>query len=123
MRSKVKSIGSIIPFIIIIIAVGWFVYTRPAPPDVEESKSVNSQPRELKEPIDTIFTCRNAAQRELRTVDTSGNITSEEAKKEAELLTSCDKQMLFYRDQCQEDPSESYCADPALKGYFLVRNP
>jgi hypothetical protein len=123
MRSKVKSIGAIIPFIIIIIAVGLFVYTRPAPPDLEESKPVNSQPRELKEPIDTIFTCRNAAQRELRTVDTSGNISSEEAKKEAELLTSCDKEMLFYRDQCQEDSSESYCADPALKGYFLVRNP
>jgi hypothetical protein len=123
MRSKVKSIGAIIPFIIIIIAVGWFVYTRPAPPDVEESKSANPQPRELKEPIDTIFTCRNAAQRELRTVDTLGNNTSEEANRNAEFLSSCDKQMLFYRDQCQEDPSKSYCADPALKGYFLVRNP
>jgi hypothetical protein len=122
MRSKVKSIGAIIPFLIIIIAVGWFVSTRPAPTDHEESKSAISQPRELREPMDTIFTCRNAAQRELRTVDTLGNITSEEANRDAELLTSCDKQMLFYRDQCQEDPSESYCADPALKGYFLVRN-
>ncbi|MGI8833394.1 MAG: hypothetical protein ACR2IS_12285 [Nitrososphaeraceae archaeon] len=122
MRRKVKSIGSLIPFIIIILVAGWFVYTRPAPPDVEQSKSANSQPRELKEPIDTIFTCRNAAQRELRTVDTLGNITSEEANRNAKVLTSCDKQMLFYRDQCQEDPSESYCADPALKGYFLVRN-
>jgi hypothetical protein len=122
MRSKVKSIGAIIPFIIILIAAGWFVFTRPAPIDHEESKSAVSQPRELREPMDTIFTCRNAAQRELRTVDTLGNITSEEANRNAELLTSCDKQMLFYRDQCQEDPSESYCADPALKGYFLVRN-
>ena len=123
MGRKVKSIGALIPFIIIIIAAGWFVYTRPAPPDVEESKSANSQPRELKEPIDTIFTCRNVAQRELRTVDTLGNITSEEANRDAEFLKSCDKQMLFYRDQCQEDPSKSYCTDPALKGYFLVRNP
>jgi hypothetical protein len=122
MRSKVKSIGAIIPFIIIVIAAGWFVYTRPAPPDVEESKTANSQPRELREPIDTIFACRNAAQRELRTVDPLGNTTSEEANRVAELLTSCDKQMLFYRDQCQEDPSKSYCADPALEGYFLVRN-
>ena len=122
MRSKVKSLGAIIPFIIIVIAAGWFVYTRPAPPDVEESKTANSQPKELTEPIDKIFACRNAAQRELRTVDL-GNTTSEEANKVAELLTSCDKEMLFYRDQCQEDPSESYCADPALKGYFLVRNP
>lgn len=122
MRRKVKSIGALIPFIIIIIAAGWFVYTRPAPPDVEQSKSVNSQPRELKEPVDTIFTCRNAAQRELRTVDTLGNITSEEANRNAELLTSCDKQMLFYRDQCQEDASELYCTDPALEGYFLVRS-
>ena len=122
MRSKVKSLGAIIPFIIIVIAAGWFVYTRPPPPDVEESKTANLQPRELKEPIDTIFACRNAAQRELRTVDL-GNTTSEEANKVAELLTSCDKEMLFYRDQCHEYPSESYCADPALKGYFLVRNP
>ena len=122
MRSKVKSIGAIIPFLIIIIVVGWFIYTRPAPPAVEESKSSNSQMGQLKEPIDAIFTCRNAAQRELRTVDTLGNITSEEANRNAELLTSCDKQMVFYRDQCQEDPSESYCADPALKGYFIIRN-
>ena len=122
MRRKVKSIGAIIPFIIVILVAGWFVYTRPAPPDVEQSKSVNSQPRELKEPVETIFTCRNAAQRELRTDDTLGNITSEEANRNAKVLTSCDKQMLFYRDQCQEDASESYCADPALEGYFLVRN-
>lgn len=122
MRRKVKSIGALIPFIIIIIAAGWFVYTRPAPPDVEQSKSANSEPRGLKDPIDTIFTCRNAAQRELRTVDTLGNITSEEANRNAELLTSCDKQMLFYRDQCQEDASELYCTDPALEGYFLVRS-
>ena len=122
MRRKVKSIGAIIPFIIVILVAGWFVYTRPAPPDVEQSKSVNSQPRELKEPVETIFTCRNAAQRELRTVDTLGNITSEEATRNTKVLTSCDKQMLFYRDQCQEDASKSYCADPALEGYFLVRN-
>jgi hypothetical protein len=122
MRRKVKSIGAIIPFIVIILVAGWFVYTRPGPPDVEQSKSANSQPTGLKDPIDTIFTCRNAAQRELGIVNTLDNITSEEANRNAELLTSCDKQMLFYRDQCQEDPSESYCADPALNGYFLVRN-
>lgn len=109
------------PFVIIIIVVGWFVITRPPPTDNQESMPEKSQSWATREPNDIIFTCRNAAQLELRTVDNLDNSANEDAGGKAELLSSCDKQMLLYRNQCQENPSKSYCNNSALEGYFLLR--
>jgi hypothetical protein len=109
------------PFVIIIIVVGWFVITRPPPTENQESMPEKSQPGATEDPNDVIFTCRNAAQLELRPVNNLDNSTNEDAGRTGELLSSCDKQMLLYRNQCQENPSKSYCNNPALDGYFILR--
>ena len=121
MRKIVRSIGSILPFVIVIIVVGWFIYTRPPPTDIQETNSVNSKPEALAEPNDVIFECRSAIQRELRSIDTLGNITNKETNSNAELLSFCDKQMIFYRDECQANSSKSYCTNPGIDGYFFLR--
>lgn len=120
MESTIKTVGAIIPFVVLIIVVVWFVITRP-PPENQDSISQRLESWATKEPNDVIYTCRNAAQQELRAVDNLDNSTNEDAGGRTELLPACDKQMLIYRNQCQENSPKPHCNNPALEGYFLLR--
>jgi hypothetical protein len=120
MESTIKTVGAIIPFVVLIIVVVWFVITRPSPEN-QDSISQRLESWATKEPNDVIYTCRNVAQQELRAVDNLDNSTNEDAGGSTELLPACDKQMLIYRNQCQENSPKPHCNNPALEGYFLLR--
>lgn len=120
MESTIKTVGAIIPFVVLIIVIVWFVITRP-PPEKQDSISQRLESWATKEPNDVIYTCRNVAQQELRAVDNLDNSTNEDAGGSTELLPACDKQMLIYRNQCQENSPKPLCNNPALEGYFLLR--
>lgn len=120
MESTIKTVGAIIPFVVLIIVIVWFVITRP-PPEKQDSISQRLESWATKEPNDVIYTCRNVAQQELRAVDNLDNSTNEDAGGRTELLPACDKQMLIYRNQCQENSPKPHCNNPALEGYFLLR--
>ena len=120
MESTIKTVGAIIPFVILIVVVVWFVITRPTPEN-QDSISQRLESWATKEPNDVIYTCRNVAQQELRAVDNLDNSTNEDAGGSTELLPACDKQMLIYRNQCQENSPKPHCNNPALEGYLLLR--
>ena len=64
MESTIKTVGTIIPFVVLIVVVVWFVITRP-PPENQDSISQRLESWATKEPNDVIYTCRNVAQQEL----------------------------------------------------------
>jgi hypothetical protein len=121
MESTTKTVGAIVPFVLLIIVVAWFVITRPPSEENLDSVSQRLESWATEEPNDIIYVCRNAAQQELRAVDNLDNSTNEGAGGRTELLTACDKQMLIYRDECREN-SKSSCNNPALEGYFFLRS-
>ena len=67
-----------------------------------------------------IFTCRKTAYGETYIADNSG-ISKDQIKKITNVLSSCDKNMLYYKWRCELDSSKSFCSNSALDGYLILR--
>ena len=71
-----------------------------------------------------IYTCRNAAYKEIHTVDnyTVVNRTHRnQMSKLTNILSDCDENMLYYKGRCELDPTKIFCSNSMLDGYLLLR--
>jgi hypothetical protein len=66
-----------------------------------------------------IYTCRNAAYKEIHTVDNRTH--RNQMSKLANILSDCDENMLYYKSRCEPDPTKIFCSNSMLDGYLMLR--
>ena len=66
-----------------------------------------------------IYTCRNAAYKEIHTVDNRTH--RNQMSKLTNILSDCDENMLYYKGRCELDPTKIFCSNSMLDGYLMLR--
>ena len=67
---------------------------------------------------DYIFTCREAAYREILVNE---DIPKDQMEKMVDVLAGCDDNMLYYKGRCELQPTKAFCSNSALDGYLILR--
>ena len=65
-----------------------------------------------------IFTCRKTVYEKTPIAEDNNNRIPKEQTKE---MTTCDKNMLYYKWRCELDSSKFFCSNSALDGYLILR--
>ena len=69
---------------------------------------------------DYIFTCRKAAHTNIHNSGLNEN-PNNQIYKMAKLLSSCDRDMLYFKGRCELESSKFFCSNSALDGYLILR--
>jgi hypothetical protein len=67
---------------------------------------------------DYIFTCREAAYREILV---NQDIPKDQMEKIVDVLAGCDDNMLYYKGRCELQPTKDFCSNSSLDGYLILR--
>jgi hypothetical protein len=69
---------------------------------------------------DYIFTCRKVAHTNIHNNGLNGT-PNDQINKMAKILSSCDRDMLYYKGRCEIESSKFFCSNSALDGYLILR--